>query len=446
MNIETTKRFKKNISTGNYERYIHKDKHIYKLCIPFTQWSRKSSCAVNQWIRRFHLGTHKFYRWGTIYQWNETSKTFIEFNIDANSPKELEPEPEPENENHNENERIHKDISLKKETDIDIENQENIQNTERKKDEDEDEFDADIFQNPDMIFKKMFEEKELEKHTKQNNHQSSCILQCFDGDKDGNPSSKNTDVTLYTNTTSQSYSVSTTKFCCRNCGIIYKTRSGLFKHQKHCVSPKTDLVVSSETSPMNSNSATAIQQTTNFNNTNHTTHNNQRILIQNNIQINDIGNENPKWLTSQILFQALSNIEKAIPKLMEKKHFNDDFPENKNLRLNTKRDVNKLLQVFEGGRWRIKDSKQTFYRVIVDVYSILSDALIDTQSEDEIAEDVREARRSQRFLQKVQQIRPLWKEFESKLQSQDKETMEELWNDLKILLMDRQLAIEQGCE
>lgn len=224
---------------------------------------------------------------------------------------------------------------------------------------------------------------------------------------------------------------------CEGCKKMYKTRSGLSRHKENC-----EVEIDSTLIPI------PIQGTT------------QNIVINNNIQIRNYGEENPKWLNSNILYSVMKNIKKAIPQLMEQKHFNDDFPENKNLRINTRRDMDRMLQVFENGRWRVKDSKQTFYRVIVDIYDILSEALTDDADDDDesvkkeesnisndtINEEVRKAKKSDRFLKKVEKIRPIWEEFEEKFNSSDKSIMDDLWNDLKVLLMDRHLAIEQGFE
>lgn len=169
-------------------------------------------------------------------------------------------------------------------------------------------------------------------------------------------------------------------------------------------------------------------------------------IIQNNIQIRDFGKENPAWLTSNLLHFVMNNVEKAIPHLMAKKHFNDEFPENKNLRISNVRDINKRLQIYHGGRWAIRDSKQTFYQVLVDIYDILSDALSSDEDDETIADEIRTFRESDRFMKKIGRIRPIWERFRQKLQNDDKDVMNDLWEDLKTLLLDRQLAIEQGFE
>lgn len=181
--------------------------------------------------------------------------------------------------------------------------------------------------------------------------------------------------------------------CCL-CRKQFKNRKSLSEHTKHCT-PEDQF--------------------------NHVTYN-----------LRNYGNENPKWLTSRLLYQVLSDIPRAIPKLMEKKHFNDEFPENKNLRIDTKKNINKRIQVFEDGRWKLKDSKHVFYKVIVDMYDILSEAL----DEDDYY------RHSQRFMKKVQRIRPVWDMFRETMKNQKGRI--DYWEDLKTLLLDRHLAMEQN--
>jgi len=49
-----------------------------------------------------------------------------------------------------------------------------------------------------------------------------------------------------------------------------------------------------------------------------------------------------------------------------------------------------------------------------------------------------------RFIQKLERIRPIWEDFRDKID--DQEQRNDLWEDLKTLLLDRRLAIEQGFE
>jgi len=97
---------------------------------------------------------------------------------------------------------------------------------------------------------------------------------------------------------------------------------------------------------------------------------------------------------------------------------------------------------------------------LVDIYDILCDALegdgegdtessdttnttaVDDDDERYTKEEILKLRKSQRFLNKLKNIQPIWEEFKDK--TQDESCRNELWEDLKTLLLDRQMAIEQG--
>jgi hypothetical protein len=64
--------------------------------------------------------------------------------------------------------------------------------------------------------------------------------------------------------------------------------------------------------------------------------------------------------------------------------------------------------------------------------------------EDQQQEEILKLRKSQRFINKLKNIQPIWEDFKDK--TQDDSCRNELWEDLKTLLLDRQMAIEQGCD
>jgi len=245
---------------------------------------------------------------------------------------------------------------------------------------------------------------------------------------------------------------------CNICNKKYSFKSSLSRHRKMCLLKKEaepSLPTEEEPSP----SIPPEEESSSFHPTSALVNNNGQNVtvmnIQNNVNIRSLGKENPRWLTSNLLFQVLSDIPSAIPRLMEFKHFNDEFPENKNIRIDTRRTIDKRLQVFDTGRWRVKDSKQTFYKVLIDIYDILSDALENDLSEPEQTDDdipdeerlhifneLTKLKGNARFIQKLEKIRPIWEDFREKID--DHEQRNDLWEDLKTLLLDRRLAIEQG--
>ena len=226
---------------------------------------------------------------------------------------------------------------------------------------------------------------------------------------------------------------------CEKCGKCLQSFQTKVRHMNSCTSKKGTIVkIENDVS----NPRTTVEPSITHNNIQ--TQNN--VYVQNNIEIREFGKENPKWLTTTLLHQMMDNIYRAIPTMMEKKHFNDAFPENKNLRISTTKDLNRRIQVYSDGRWHFKNSKQTFYKVLIDIYEIISDALsqdIDEDDED-VSNEIKELKRSRRFMHKMRQIRPVWKTFQDKIDEYDKSLMDEYWEDLKTLLLDKQLGIEQG--
>lgn len=249
-------------------------------------------------------------------------------------------------------------------------------------------------------------------------------------------------------------------YVCDICNKQYMSPSGFYKHKSKCKQSKQeDITITVPTESIDT-SETNIREYSSQNINSNNNNDNRKytvVNVQNNVTIRDLGKENPKWLTSQLLYQVLNDIPTAIPKLLEKKHFNDAFPENKNLKVDTKRAIDKRLQVFEDGRWRVKGSKKTFYKVLLDIHDVLADALEndveDTEeplTDESIPEDERahtynelvRLKRHDRFIKKLERIRPIWEDFREKIN--DQEQRSDLWEDLKTMLLDRQLAIDQG--
>jgi hypothetical protein len=85
---------------------------------------------------------------------------------------------------------------------------------------------------------------------------------------------------------------------------------------------------------------------------NNTQNNNSHNTINNTIHINNYGEENLEMLTDEFKEKCVSRPFYAILEIIKKIHFNDDYPENKNMRLVNKRD-NKI-QVLDDGKWKYR--------------------------------------------------------------------------------------------
>lgn len=191
----------------------------------------------------------------------------------------------------------------------------------------------------------------------------------------------------------------------------------------------------------------------------HITHNNdnrQTNNIQINIPIRNFSEENPKWLTPDVIMAAIGNLPDAIPRLIREKHFNDKFPENQNVRIDNKRDIRKRLRVYDGGRWKIRDRPDVEYGVISQVYDVMHD-LIELVTDDEepeydddsepidkrIAQISRKIRASQTRSMRVRRIIAEWRRFTENLESDYEKAVEPLSDKFDTLLLDNELRIQQ---
>ena len=83
-----------------------------------------------------------------------------------------------------------------------------------------------------------------------------------------------------------------------------------------------------------------------------------------NFHINNFGSENLAMLTNKFMKSMIERPYTAIPKMIKKIHFNDKYPENKNIRMLNKKD-NKL-QIIENGRWTYVDKDETIDMLLGD--------------------------------------------------------------------------------
>ena len=98
--------------------------------------------------------------------------------------------------------------------------------------------------------------------------------------------------------------------------------------------------------------------------TNHTTNtlDNSTKINNQNINLNNFGEENLEMLTSKFMKSMIKYPFTAIPKIIKRTHFNDNHPENKNIRMLNKKD-NKL-QIRKNNKWEYVDKKDTLKQLI----------------------------------------------------------------------------------
>lgn len=93
--------------------------------------------------------------------------------------------------------------------------------------------------------------------------------------------------------------------------------------------------------------------------------------IQNNIILNNYGNEDISHITDKLKTELLKIPYGAIPKMIKAIHFNDKKPENKNIMLPNKKE--NLVKVFKDNKWVYKDKNDTITELIDSKYMIIDD-------------------------------------------------------------------------
>ena len=157
------------------------------------------------------------------------------------------------------------------------------------------------------------------------------------------------------------------QLCCEKCNKSYKTTRHLINHEQKCnkvdslTCPRCMISFSnrkhkSRHIKANKCEARSIMYARTPNNQNITNNNIQNAEtinnnITNNIQINNFGSERIDHITHEDIKRILQSGINTVPLYIEKKHFDKNFPENKNIKYT---DDNKC-HVMEDNKWKEKD-------------------------------------------------------------------------------------------
>jgi hypothetical protein len=152
---------------------------------------------------------------------------------------------------------------------------------------------------------------------------------------------------------------------CTICSTFFKYRSNLSRHEANCSKKHQEKEnkyikeLESRIEKLEKKSLVATKNKT-INNTQNT----QNII---NINLRDFGNENHSHLTKDFLHKCFAN--KQLSQLIENLHFDVNCPENNNVRLkSTKRE---LVEIYQNGRWLVKDQDEILTELIQNGYRIL---------------------------------------------------------------------------
>lgn len=173
---------------------------------------------------------------------------------------------------------------------------------------------------------------------------------------------------------------------------------------------------------------------------------NNNITVNNTyLQICDYGKENQEWLTKDLLSSVFLDRKTAVKNLIRNKHFNENFPENQNIRIDNKNNMNKRLQVFSRGKWRVRETKPVIDLAFINTHEIISDLLnIDEPpfDDDHQAQVIKEFQSTDKFQSMYSRLMRKWEDFGACLKEEDSE-FQEYWEYIKTLLLDKKLLLDQ---
>ena len=110
-----------------------------------------------------------------------------------------------------------------------------------------------------------------------------------------------------------------------------------------------------------------ITNNSNNNSNNNTTNN----TINNNININNLGYENIKHLKNIDFAEILQSMYNAVPKLIEKIHFDPNHPENQNIKYTNQKSP--YLKIVKDKKWQFVNKKEEILDLIDNKCFMLKD-------------------------------------------------------------------------
>lgn len=170
---------------------------------------------------------------------------------------------------------------------------------------------------------------------------------------------------------------------CKHCNKGFTEPNNMYRHQKRCPkAPQQDSYTSSSSDEIiqlrneienmkteltllrNERNTTlhTTNQIVNHNTTNQTITNNTTNIHQNIIVLNNFGNETYEHIGHDFLDCCIRNDVSGMKSLIEKIHFSDEVPENKNVRLKSSK--NRLVEVAHSQNWIVKDANDAMETMI----------------------------------------------------------------------------------
>tara|TARA_Y100000741_G_scaffold223731_1_gene170794 strand:+ start:186 stop:1169 length:984 start_codon:yes stop_codon:yes gene_type:complete len=161
---------------------------------------------------------------------------------------------------------------------------------------------------------------------------------------------------------------STKNYACKYCNRIFSRSDSLNRHYTRCKGKKeTETLVISQNEEMvkmkkQIEELESFKIQTQNNTTNNNCTNNSHNTTNNTININNYGNENLKHLRSKDFAKLLDGIYNAVPKLIEKIHFDPKHPENQNIKYTNQKSA--YLKIVKSDKWQLVNKKHELLDLI----------------------------------------------------------------------------------
>ena len=218
------------------------------------------------------------------------------------------------------------------------------------------------------------------------------------------------------------------EYICSYCSKSYSKNCNMRRHEKTCKikieKEKKYLEKDNEIKELkkmvekllvNSGGNTITNNNTNNMNNSHNTTNH----MTNNIIIHNYGDEDTKYITSDYILKLLKyKPAKAIPELIKYTHFNEEHPENQNIKITNKKEP--YIKVRKNDKWELQNKEDTI------------NDLIDRQQVhllDEVIEEKIEEKCSNSEKNNIERCNNLYNE-------EDKGYMKRLYNESELIIIN----------
>ena len=159
-------------------------------------------------------------------------------------------------------------------------------------------------------------------------------------------------------------------YICKYCNKNLSRIDSLNRHMTKCKKKTEELCIMKNEITTLKEELSKTKQIIN-NNINKTTNNNSHNTINNTININNFGEENIKHIDYSYYNNILKGIYGAVPKLVEKIHFDSEHPENQNIKLTNKKEP--YIKIRKNNKWKLADRKTEVLDLIDSKCFLLSE-------------------------------------------------------------------------